>query len=71
MIESVGGPNHARIAGLLKRKDWRCSRELPVFGLGEKHQTKMSSLYLSHAIVLSLAASCLNLRSYSMHASAG
>ena len=49
-----------------------CGFSHPVLvGLGEKHQTNMSSLYLSQGTFLSLAASCLKHRSYSMHASAG
>ena len=59
MTESDEGPSHARIAGLATCKDWHCSNEFLVLGLGEKHETKMSCLYLSHAMVVSLAASCL------------
>ena len=53
------------MAGLLARKE-------PVLAdLGEKHQTKRSSLYLSRANSLFLAASCLKRRSYWMQASGG
>ena len=51
------------------RKNWLFV--LTLAGFGEKHQMKISSLYLSQRSVLSLAACCLKQRSYSKQASAG
>ena len=58
-----GGPRRERMVGLLARK------EPALAGLGEKHQTKRSSLYLSHANSLFFPASCRKRRSYWIQAS--
>ena len=58
-----GGPRRERIVGLLAQK------EPALASLGEKHQTKRSSLYLSHANSLLFAASCRKRRSYWIQAS--
>ena len=77
VVCSDAGPSRENILVLFGRKEWRGSHALAwgpctlPTGLGEKHQTNTSSLYLSQRSRLSLLAWSLKQRSYSTQASGG